>query len=62
MEVLVVFFARFLRHFPSLRYMNTATMAENVSTSTKRKFLVLDPMKWVETFFFLFIQLNKNPI
>ena len=45
MEVLVVFFAIFLRHFPSLRFMNTAAMAESVSASTKRKFLALDLTK-----------------
>ena len=50
MKVLVVFFAIFLRHFPSLRFMNTETMAEIVSASTKRKFLALDLTKWVETF------------
>ena len=50
MKVLVVFFAIFLRHFPSLRFMNTETMAEIFSASTKRKFLALDLTKWVETF------------
>ena len=43
-------FAIFLRHFPSLRFMNTAAMAESVSALTKHKFLVLDPTKEVETF------------
>ena len=51
MELLVVFFTIFLHHFPSLRFMNTAAMAESVSASTKRKFLGLDSTKWVETFF-----------
>ena len=50
MEVSLVFFAIFLRHFPSLRFMNTAAMAESVSASTKHKFLALDPTKEVETF------------
>lgn len=49
-EVLAVLFAVFLRHFPSLRFMNMAAMAESVSASTKRKFLALDLTKWVETF------------
>ena len=43
-------FARFLRHFPSLRFVNTAAMAESVSASTKRKFLAFYPTKWIETF------------
>lgn len=47
-EVLAVFFAVFLRHFPSLRFMNMAAMAESVSASTKRKFLALDLMKWLK--------------
>ena len=45
MEVLVVFLAIFLRHIPSLRFMNTAAMAESVSASTKREFRALDPTK-----------------
>ena len=41
--------------------MNMATMAENVSMSTKHKFLVLDPMKWVEAFFFCLFNLTRIP-
>ena len=36
-------------HFPSLRFINTEVMAENVSVLSKRKFLSLDPTKSAET-------------
>ena len=47
-----MFFAMSPRHFPLLRFINTEVMAANVSVSSKRKFLSLDPTKSAETFGF----------